>query len=369
MEVTTVGIDLAKNVFAVVGMDANGQQVVRKQLRREQVLPFFRGLAPCLVGMEACGGSQWWARKIGALGHTVKLMNPRTVAGYRSGTKHDYNDAEAACEAVSRPRVQAVTPKSVAQQDWMALHRVRQALIKQRTSCSNQIRALLHERGVTVATGAAALRRQLAHLPEDNPDLSEMIRRLVLELGKYWDECDARIGKLNEQLKQHCDDERCQRLDEVVGIGPLIASAVVATIGNGAEFKRGRELSAFLGLVPGQRSSGGKTVLRGITKHGDRYLRTVLIHGARSALRSCATRSDALSRWMRQLRERQGANIAAVAVANKLARIVLALLKTGHSFDPKRAAATPQSGHSEAATKTSLAQSGILLRLALEGGH
>ena len=327
MEVTTVGIDLAKNVFAVVGMDANGKQVLRKQLRRERVLPFFRGLAPCLVGMEACGGSHWWARKIGALGHTVKLMNPRTVAGYRSGTKHDYNDAEAACEAVSRPRVQAVTPKSQAQQDWLALHRVRQALIKQRTSWSNQIRALLHERGVTVATGAAALRRQLAHWPEDNPDLSEMIHRLVLELGKYWEECDARIGQLNEQLKQHCrDDERCQR------------------------------------------SSGGKTVLLGITKHGDRYLRTLLIHGARSALRSCSTRSDALSRWMCQLRERQGANIAAVAVANKLARIVLALLKTGHSFDPKRAAATPQSGQSEAATNTSLAQSGKL-RLAVEGGH
>jgi len=342
MEVTTIGIDLAKSVFAVCGADASGKVVLRKLLRRAQVLPFFRALRPCLVGMEACGGAHWWARQLGELGHTVKMMNPHTVASYRSGPKHDFNDAEAACEAVTRARVRAVTPKSLAQQDLLALHRARQFLIKQHTGWSNQLRALLHERGITVAKGSTALRRTLAQLPEDNPDLSGEMRELLRTMGQYWEQCHQHIAELDAQLERKCrDDERCQRLDQVTGIGPIIATAVVGIVGNGSEFRRGRELSAYLGLVPGQHSSGGKTVLLGITKHGNRYLRTLLIHGARSALRTCAQRSDALSCWMYQVLQRQGANVAAVAVANKLARIIWALLQSGRSYDPRRAACAP----------------------------
>ena len=333
MEVTTIGIDLAKSVFAVCGADSSGRIVVRKQLRRAQMLGFFRRLKPCVIGMEACGGAHWWARQLSALGHTVKLMSPALVAPYRKGSKHDANDAAAACEAVGRGNMRFVAIKSVAQQDLLALHRLRTLLVRQSTAWSNQLRALLHERGVVVAKGSAALKRMLAQLPQDNPELSGELRTLLVTTGQWWQQAQARVAQLDAQLKRKCaDDERCRRLDEITGVGPLTATATVATVGNAAEFKSGRELSAYLGLVPRQHSTGGKTVLLGISKHGNRYLRTLLIHGARSALRTCQRHDDPHRRWMYATLLRRGRNVAAVAVANKHARIMWALLASGDRY-------------------------------------
>ena len=338
MEVTTIGIDLAKNVFAVCGADESGRPVLRRGLRRNQMLSFFGQLKPCVVGMEACGGAHWWARKLLELGHTVKLLHPRAVTPYRSGAKNDGNDAAAVCEAASRPQLRSVAVKSVAQQDLLAVHRVRQLLIRQATACSNQLRALLHERGIVVRQGAKALQQTLAELPLDNPDLSGEVRTLLMEVGGWWQQTQVRIEQLERKLKDQGDaDERSRRLQEMSGIGPITATAVLALVGNAREFKSGRHLSAWLGLVPGQHSSGGKTVLLGITKHGNRYLRTLLIHGARSALRTCVRRTDPHARWMQQLLKRRGPNVAAVAVANKQARIMWALLTRGDRYLSERA--------------------------------
>jgi transposase len=338
MEVTTVGMDLAKTVFAVCGADASGRIVLRQQLRRNQVLNFFRRLPPCVVGMEACGGAHWWARQLGELGHTVRLLNPRAVAPYRSGAKNDGNDAAAVCEAASRPQLRTIAVKSIAQQDLLAVHRVRHLLVRQATAFSNQVRALLHERGIAVRPGAKALKQALATLPLDNPDLSGEVGALLLEVGGWWRATQERIQQLEQRLERKCRaDERGQRLREMSGVGPITATAALALVGNGSEFHSGRHLSAWLGLVPGQHSSGGKTVLLGITKHGNRYLRTLLIHGARSALRTCTRRSDPHSRWMQQLLKRRGPNVAAVAIANKQARIMWALLRHGDRYLSARA--------------------------------
>ena len=287
MEITTIGIDLAKSVFAVSGADRRGKVVMGRQLRRAQVLEFMSKLGPCGVGIEACGGAHHWARAIGKLGHEVRLLSPALVRPYRSGpNKHDRNDADAICEAVRRPQMRYVAVKSVAQQDQLALHRVRAQLLKQRIAQSNLIRALLHERGVVARLGAAGLRQALTQaLQAENSELSGAMGELLLELSGGLRELERRIAALTRRIERAAqDDERCARLMEVPGVGPLISSALVATVGNAREFKRGRELSAYLGLTPRQHSSGGKTVMLGISKHGDRYLRTLLIHGARALL-------------------------------------------------------------------------------------
>ena len=288
MEVTTIGIDLAKSVFAVSCADGRGKLVVRKQLRRAQLLEFLGRFKRCVVGMEACGGAHHWARAIGQLGHEVRLMSPALVKPYRTGpNKHDRNDADAICEAVRRPQMRYVAVKSVAQQDLLALHRVRAQLMKQRVALSNQIRALLHERGVVARRGAAGLRKALtdALVQEQRNELSGAMGELLLELSGWLRELEQRIAAITQRIEHAVEhDERCTRLMEVPGVGPLTSSALVATVGNAREFKRGRELSAYLGLTPRQHSSGGKTVMLGISKHGDRYLRTLLIHGARSLL-------------------------------------------------------------------------------------
>ncbi len=267
MEVTTIGIDLAKNVLALSGADERGKVVMRKRVRRGQVL----------------AGAHHWARAIAKLGHEVRLLSPALVRPYRtSPNKHDRNDADAICEAVRRPQMRYVAVKSVAQQDQLALHRVRAQLMKQRIAQSNQIRALLHERGVVARLGAAGLRQALA---AENSELSGAIGELLRELSGWLRELEQRIAAITRRIERAAkDDERCARLMEVPGVGPLTSTALVATVGNAREFKSGRALSAYLGLTPRQHSSGGKTVLLGISKHGDRYLRTLLIHGARSVL-------------------------------------------------------------------------------------
>ena len=338
MEVTTIGIDLAKSVFAVSGADSRGRVVIRRQLRRAQVLGFMRGLPRCVVGMEATGGAQYWARQFTALGHAVRLMSPALVMPYRKGNKTDRNDADAILEAVSRPSMRFVTVKSVAQQDLLALHKVRAQLVKSRTALCNQLRGLLRERGVAVRMGVAALKRGLpAALADESSELSGEMRELLSEMSQWLGTLEQRIASCEARITQKFKhDERCVRLAEVPGVGPLTATALVAAVGNAQRFKNGRELSAYLGLVPRQHSSGGKTVLLGITKRGDRYLRTLLIHGARSALRQCKLKGDARSDWARRISAARGPNVAAVAMANKNARILWALLSRGDRYRSSR---------------------------------
>jgi transposase len=334
MDIRTLGIDLAKNLFRVHGVDASGKTIVQRQLRRRQLLPFIAQLPTCLVGMEACGGAHYWAREIAKLGHEVKLMSPRFVRPYVKSNKNDARDAEAICEAVARPSMRFVTVKSQLQQDMLALHRVRSLLIRERTALMNQIRGLLAECGVVVALGATHLRRALAEiLGERDERVSELLRVALAEMGERLRSFEGRLERYDRQIGELArNDPRARRLMTVPGVGPLTATALIAAVGDARQFKSGRELSAWLGLVPREHSSGERTILLGISKRGDRYLRTLLIHGGRSALRRARYKRDRRSVWIGALRDRRGPNIAAVALANKNARTLWALLTSGEEY-------------------------------------
>lgn len=326
-EITAVGIDLAKSVFELYGVDARGVCVLRRQLRRAQVLRFFAQLPPCLVGMEACGGAHHWGRQIGALGHRVKLMPPQYVKAFVAGNKTDRNDARAICEAALRPAIPEVAVKSEAQQTLLALHRMRELLDKQHRQLGQQQRGLLAEFGYVLERGHRALREGVAGLLEELPPLLRPAMQRARE----------RLAALEQQLKQATrelerlagQDPLCRRFMRERGVGPLSASAYVATLGDPGRYRNGRQAAASLGLVPRQHSSGGKPVLLGISKRGDRYLRTLLIHGARAVLRHAPGKTDALSRWLQQLAIRRGKNRAVVALANKNARRLWAIWRAG----------------------------------------
>jgi transposase len=326
--VATIGIDLAKNVFQVHGVDSAGQTVLRKRLRRAQVAVFMAQLPPCVVGLEACCGSHHWARVLERLGHRVKLIAPQFVKPYVKSNKNDANDAEAICEAVGRPHMRFVHGKSIKQQDVQALHRVRSRLIGSRTALVNQIRGLLAEYGVVLPQNIGQVRRGLPMvLEEASNELSTLGRRLFNGLYEQLVDLDKRIEELDEEIARlFRDDSACQRIGEIEGVGPLIATAMVSAIGDGRSFKNGRELSAWLGLVPRQESSGGKTRLLGISKRGDSYLRTLLVHGARSVVYRARSKADRRSLWIADKQRRLGTNRACVAVANKNARIIWAML-------------------------------------------
>jgi transposase len=336
MNITTVGLDIAKSIFHVFGVNKAGQPVQKKQLKRKQVLRYFANLKPCLVAMEACGGAQYWAREIRAFGHEVKLIAPQYVKPYVKGNKNDYNDAEAIAEAAQRPNMRFVPPKSVEQQDIQNFHRQRERLKKERTALVNQTRGLLAEYGVVIPKGVAALRRALPLILEDAENaLSGLSRELFAEsledlrgLEERLTHCERRIEAMNQ------GNAVCRRLDGILGIGPITASATYAAVGDGKEFTNGRHYSAWLGLVPGQHSSGGKALLLGISKRGNRYLRQLYIHGARSVLRHSATKQDRLSRWAQSVLARRGHNKACVAVANKLARMAWVVMAKGQAYRP-----------------------------------
>jgi transposase len=334
MELKRVGLDLAKNVFQVHGVDRNEEVRCRRQLRRSEVLKFFAGRPPCLIGMEACAGAHYWARELTKLGHTVKLMAPQLVKPYVSRQKNDANDAEGICEAVGRPKMRFVAVKTVAQQEVQAAHRVRSELIRRRTAKANQIRGLLAEFGLVVGKRIEVLRRALPELLEDGDNgLSGGMRRLLDGLRRDLVQLDERVAEVEAVIVAEArTNEACVRLQTIPGIGPLTASALVSAVGDGRQFKNGRQLAAWAGLVPAQDSSGGKPRLLGISKHGDTYLRTLLIHGGRAVERTCATKTDARSRWLRELGTRRHKNIAAVAQANRNARIAWALLSRGESY-------------------------------------
>jgi transposase len=327
MKVTTVGIDLAKNVLQVHGVDERGKPVVRKQLKRDQVAGFFANLPPCLIGMEACGSAHHWARKLQSFGHTVKLMAPQFVKPYVKTNKNDMADAEAICEAVARPNMRFVPIKTPEQQSVLSLHRARQGFVKARTAQANQIRGLLGEYGVVIPQGIGHVAKRLPQILEDGENgLPGQFRRLLELLVENLRAMDRQVNELEREIKRwHRESEASRKLEEVPGIGPITASALVASVGDARCFEGGRQMSAWLGLVPRQHSTGGKQTLLGISKRGDTYLRTLLIHGARSVVRACEGK-PATDSWLKQLTGRRNRNIAAVALANKNARIAWALL-------------------------------------------
>lgn len=322
-EITTLGIDLAKSVFQLHGVDERGVAVLRRQVRRAQLLSTVAQLPSCRVAMEACASAHFWARQFLALGHQVKLIPPQYVKPFVKGHKTDRNDAEAICEAALRPRMAEVAVKSEEQQAVLALHRIRGLLGKQRTQLANQLRGLLAEFGIAIPGGVAALRRALP----------EAVQRVPSVLRPALEQARTRLVELERQCAEHtaqieqfaCANALCRRLMRERGIGPLSASAYVASVGDPTRYRNGRQVAASLGLVPRQHSTGGKAVLLGISKRGDKYLRTLLIHGARAVLRHVPGKTDALSTWLQQLARRRGVNKAAVALANKNARRLWAI--------------------------------------------
>jgi transposase len=337
MKITTIGIDLAKNVLQLHGVDERGKVVLRKSLKRAQVLSFFANLPACRIGLEACGSAHHWARQLTALGHTVRLMAPQFVKPYVKTNKHDAADAEAICEALQRPNMRFVAIKTVEQQAVLALHRGRQGFVKARTAQGNQIRGLLAEFGVVVAPGRQQLTAQLPAILEDGANgLPGTVRELLQTLQGQLQELDRQVAALEQRIQRwHREQPASRKLAAIPGIGPLTASALVATIGDVRQFQNGRQLAAWLGLVPRQYSTGGKTLLLGISKRGDSYLRTLLIHGARAVVAHRVAKLEPAADWLSRLlaRRNQNKNLAAVALANKNARIVWAMLAHDRTFD------------------------------------
>lgn len=333
MKITTVGIDLAKNVFQIHAVDEREKPVQKKQLRRTQMGEYFAKLPPCVIGMEACGSAHFWARKLQSMGHTVKLMAPQFVKPYVKTNKHDAADAEAICEAVRRPNMRFVAVKTVSQQELLAFHRARSGKIKERTAQANQIRGFLSEVGIVLPQGIAHLPTQVPVLLDEAKDqLTSAHRQLIMDLLEHLKYLTRFVDKLEAQINAwHKSNEMSRRLAQIPGIGPITATALLASIGDIKNFANSRQLAAWLGLVPKQHSSGGKTNLQGISKRGDVYLRTLLIHGARAVIAHAQRKLDA-DGWLQRLIARRNPNVAAVALANKNARIVWALLMHNRQF-------------------------------------
>ena len=336
MKFTRCGLDIAKVVFQVHGVNERGAVQERKRLSRPKVLEYFAQLPPCLIGIEACGSAHYWARELAKLGHTAKLMAAQFVTPYRKRGKNDANDAEAICEAVGRPNMRFVAVKSPEQQAVLMVHRARRLAVGQRTALVNQLRGLLGEFGLVVPKGVGRLRAQLPSILEDAENgLPELAREVL-------DRLLERLHQLDEHIRQHelkirelaQHSEPARRLMQIESIGAMTATAIVAGMGDPQVFKSGRNYAASLGLIPRQNSSGNTTRLGSITKRGDRYLRTLLVHGARSYLRVVDKKTDGKSAWARRLKERRHVNVAAVALAAKHARIAWAMLARGTEYRP-----------------------------------
>lgn len=336
MKFTCCGLDIAKQVFQVHGVNEHGVVKQRKKLARGKVLEYFAQIPPCLIGMEACGGAHYWARELSKLGHTVRLMAAQFVRPYRKQGKNDANDAEAICEAVSRPGMHFVAVKSEEQQAMLMVHRARSLVVANRTALGNQIRGMLGEFGVVVAKGVARLRAELPELLEDAENgLPCLARTTLAQLLVEFRTLAERIEHYDRQIAELArQSEPARRLMQIDSVGPLTATAIVAGMGDAQVFKSGRNYAASLGLTPRQHSSGGKTRLGSITKQGDRYLRTLLVHGARSYLRVVDKKTDRKSAWARCLKQRRHVNVAAVALAAKHARIAWAMLARGTAYQP-----------------------------------
>ena len=339
-QVSVLGIDLAKSVFEVTGWDAGGRTVLQRRLGRDKLQQVVSKLRPCVIGMEACGGAHHWGREFRRKGHDVRLISPQFVKPYVKTNKNDRADSEAICEAVTRPHMRFVPVKSLDQQDVLSVHRVRERLMKSRTALRNEIRGLLAEYGVVAAQGTCALSRALPRILEEADNgLTDRMRELIADLSAELRELEDRVTRYDQKVETMArTDEVCQRLQSVPGVGPLTATAVVASTGNAHAFRNGRAFAAWLGLVPRQHSSGGKERLLGISKRGDKYVRKLLVHGARSVLlRLGSQMKDRRSVWLRELLSRRGHNRACVALANKNARILWALMARGETYRAKAA--------------------------------
>jgi transposase len=342
MSAAFIGLDLAKSVFQVHGVDAQGKVVVTKRLRRDAVLAFFANLAPCVVGMEACAGSHFWAREIARLGHTVRLMAPQYVKPYVKRHKNDRADAEAICEAVQRPSMRFVAVKTEEQQSTLVIHRVRETLVAQKTQLINALRAHLAEFGIVGPQGAGKV-SQLTAVVADLEDsrVPALARSALQGLVDQLRDTERRVEDLDARLAERArEDEVCQRLTTIPGIGPITATALTATVGDATVFESGRHLAAWLGLVPRQNSSGGRERLGGISKAGDGYLRRLLVHGARAVMRWHGKTSP----WLAGLLKRRPFNVAVVALANKLARIAWAVMVRGEDYRKPAVTAEPAQG-------------------------
>lgn len=343
MKLMRIGVDLAKNVFQIHGVDNHEKPAWRQRLTRERWLQtVLEKIEPgCEIGMESCGGAHHWARQLEARGFRVKLIAPQFVKPYVKSNKNDANDAEAICEAMSRPSMRFVAIKTVEQQDIQATHRIRSGLIEQRTAKANQIRGLVSEYGLVAPKELLSLRRAIPCWLEDAENgLTLRFRHLLDGLWGDLRALDERVKELDREISVIAANEpSAQALQQLRGVGPMIATALVVAIGDARQFSNGRQFAASLGLTPRQHSSGGKDRLLGISKRGDAYLRTLMVHGARSALRAANSKDDRLSQWVVRLAERSHPNVAAIALANKTARMAWAMLRNGTNYQPERAAA------------------------------
>ena len=337
MTTDILGIDIAKNVFQLHGVNRNGRAVLKRRVMRDQLLDVVAQIEPCTVVVEACTGAFFWARKFEALGHRVKIISPQYVKPFVRRQKNDGNDAEAICTAARQPHIPFVPKKTVEQQDIQALHRARQRMVNHRTAIVSQIRGLLLDRGFAFAKSITRARRMIPDILADfDNELTPMARDAIGELYDLFRDLDRRIASFDKKIEAvFRSSETCQRIARIKGVGPKTATAIVAAVGDGSEFKNGRHLAAWVGLVPRQFSSGDRKVLMGISKRGSQHLRSLLVHGARAVVRTAPNKTDPINQWVNQLRERRGFNRATVAVANKNARIIWAVLRTG---EPYRAA-------------------------------
>ena len=335
MNIKLLGIDIAKNVFQLHGTDEKGKPLLKKRISREKLAEFVVNLPPCKIFMESCGGSNYWARVFQNYGHTVKLISPQFVKPFVKTNKNDANDAEAIVEAGSRPSMHFVPIKQIEQQDIQSLHRIRSRLIKNKTALINEIRGLNLEYGITIPLGPRQVKKRLLEIIDNkNNELTPFSRDCMTDLYKELDDLENRLSKIDKKV-QHISKthDLCKRILTIPGVGVLGATAIVASVTSPNEFKNGRHLAAWLGLVPRQYSSGNKQVLLGISKRGDRYLRTLLIHGARAALTHFKNTDCAYGRWIANQKNKLGFNKASVALANKNARIIWSVLTSGKEFD------------------------------------
>jgi transposase len=342
MHIACIGIDLGKTTFHLVALDENGKIVVKKKFSRKQLLAYTANLAPSLIGMEACSGAHFIGAALRDQSHEVRLIPPQFVKPFVKSNKNDFIDAEAIAEAVSRHNMRFVPIKTDDQLDLQALHRVRDRLVHRRTAVINQIRGFLLERGITFPKGSTNLRNKMLAILEDaDQNLTPRLRNLLAHLWQEWKQLNVDAESISEQIETIAGtDAACQRLRQIPGVGPLVSTATVAAIGNGAAFHKGREFAAWLGLVPRQHSTGGKPRLYGISKRGNSYLRRMFIHGARAVLLRVKYNSG-LGNWVHQLEARAPRNKVVVAIANKLARIAWAVLATGEDYRAAAVVAVP----------------------------
>ena len=334
MTIETLAVDIAKNVFQLHGVNRNGHVVLKRRVMRDQLLEVLAQTNRCTVVLEACTGAFYWARKFEALGHQVKIIATQYVMPFVRRQKNDGNDAEAICTAARQPHIPLVPKKTIEQQDIQALHRARQRMVNHRTAVVSQIRGLLLDRGFAIAKSITRARRAIPEILSNiENELTALARETLHELYDLFRDLDRRIRIFDKKIETvFRDSEPCQRIAKIKGIGPKTATAMVAAIGDGTEFKNGRHLAAWVGLVPRQFSSGDRTVLMGISKRGNQHLRSLLVHGARAVVRTAPKNIDPHNQWVNQLRERRGFNRATVAVANKNARIIWAVLRSGEPY-------------------------------------